>query len=366
MQLETVVIGAGVVGLAVARSLALAGREVTVIERESAIGVATSSRNSGVIHAGIYYACGSLKANLCVRGKDLLYEYCERRDVPFRRCGKIIVATNREEIATLENYARSAEANGAGALRWLSIGEVAALEPNVRCVSALHSESTGIIDVHTLMQACQADIEAHHGQVVLRTALRSARVVKSGFELEIGDTEISHLRCRELVNSAGLEAPAVARCIDGLDASTLPKAYYARGHYYSLLGKPPFSRLVYPVAQSTGLGTHVTVDLAGRVRFGPDLQWIESVDYSFDRDRSEEFAAAIQRYYPGLDPARLQADYTGIRPRISPPGAPVADFRIDGVERHGVAGLVNLFGIESPGLTSALAIGEYVTSILCR
>ena len=210
MQLDTVVIGAGVVGLAVARSLALAGREVTVIERESAIGVATSSRNSGVIHAGIYYACGSLKANLCVRGKELLYEYCERREVPFRRCGKIIVATNREEIATLEGYARSAEVNGAGALRWLSIGEVAAMEPNVRCVSALHSESTGIIDVHTLMQAYQADVEAHNGQVVLRTALRSARVVKSGFESRNWRHRNLASRCRELVNSAGLEAPTVA------------------------------------------------------------------------------------------------------------------------------------------------------------
>jgi L-2-hydroxyglutarate oxidase LhgO len=361
---DAVVVGAGVVGLAAARALALAGRGVVVLERERAIGTAVSSRNSGVIHAGIYYAPGSLKASLCVRGKSLLYEFCAHRDVRHARCGKLILAADESEAVLLEEYEARARANGAGELRRLSPGEVARLEPAVQCVAALHSLSTGIVDVHELMHALAADIESHGGHVVLGTGLDEAEAIAGGFRLALADGTGSTLTCRELVNAAGLEAPAVAARIAGLAPGTIPRARFARGRYYSLRGPAPFHRLVYPVADAHSLGIHATLDLAGRVRFGPDVEWIESVDYRFDTGRTEDFAAAIRRYYPAIEAARLEPDYTGIRPKICAPGEPASDFRIDGPAAHGVPGLVNLFGIESPGLTASLAIAQTVAACL--
>jgi L-2-hydroxyglutarate oxidase LhgO len=364
MDADTVVVGAGVVGLAAARALALAGRSVVVLERERAVGTAVSSRNSGVIHAGLYYVPGSLKARLCVRGKSLLYEFCGRRGVPHARCGKLIVATEESEAGLLEDYEARARTNGAGEMLRLSPREVARLEPEVRCAAALHSPSTGIIDVHELMHAFEADIESYGGHVVLGSGLDAAEVLDGGFRLALADGLGSSYTCRELVNAAGLEAPAVAGRIAGLAPQTIPRARFARGRYYSLRGAAPFRRLVYPVADAHSLGIHATLDLAGRVRFGPDVEWIESVDYRFDTSRTEQFAAAIRRYYPALETARLEADYTGIRPKIYAPDEPASDFRIDGPAAHGVPGLVNLFGIESPGLTASLAIAETVASCL--
>jgi L-2-hydroxyglutarate oxidase LhgO len=361
---DTVVIGAGVVGLAIARALACAGREVIVLEREAAIGLATSSRNSGVIHAGIYYPADSLKARLCVRGKALLYEFCASRGVRHARCEKLIVAATDTEAIMLRGFERSAALNGAGDIRRLTADEVSALEPEVRCVAALHSLTTGIVDVHELMLMLQAEIEAAGGRVVLNTAMLRAEVNGGGFRLTLADPVETRITCRELVNSAGLDATSVATRIVGLDLQHVPPTHFARGHYYTLRGAAPFRRLVYPVPEGGGLGIHATLDLSGRVRFGPDVQWIDRIDYGFGPDRRVEFAAAIHRYYPSLDPSRLAEDYTGIRPKIYGPGEPAADFRIDGPDRHGVKSLVNLFGIESPGLTSALAIGETVATLL--
>lgn len=364
MDFDTIVAGAGVVGLASARALALTGRRVIVLEAGERIGTETSSRNSGVIHAGIYYPAGSLKARLCVAGRDLLYQYCAERGVAHRRCGKLIVATTPAETDALRGYQASALRNGAGELAWLGADEVAALEPAVSCIAALHSPLTGIIDATELMQALLGDLEAAGGLVALRSPVTAVRFAAASCEVDIGGDDGGSLVAREFVNAAGLRAVAVARSVQPLDRRHVPNAYYARGHYYSLSGPPPFRRLVYPIAESAGLGTHVTLDLAGRVRFGPDVEWIDGIDYRFGADRRPEFAAAIRRYYPELDASRLAPDYTGIRPKISPPGAPAADFRIDGPAHHGVRGLVNLFGIESPGLTSSLAIGEYVQALL--
>src|SRR5579859_5210886 len=314
MDADSVVVGAGVVGLAAARALALAGRSVVVLERERAVGTAVSSRNSGVIHAGLYYVPGSLKARLCVRGKALLYEFCERRGVAHARCGKLIVATDEPEAALLEDYQARATANGAGEIRRLSSREVAALEPEIRCVAALHSLSTGIVDSHELMQALVADLEARGGHIVLGSAIERAETTAGGFRVVVADGG-GLLSCRELVNAAGLEAPAVAARIGGLAPGAIPRARFARGRYYALRGPAPFRRLVYPVADAHSLGVHGTLDLAGRVRFGPDVEWIDAVDYGFDTSRTAQFAAAIRRYYPSLAAARLEPDYTGIRPK---------------------------------------------------
>ncbi len=346
------------------RAAALAGRSVVVLERERAVGTVVSSRNSGVIHAGVYYAPGSLKAALCVRGKMLLYEFCARRGVAHARCGKLIVAVEESEVGLLEDYEARARTNGAGEMLRLSPREVARLEPEVRCAAALHSPSTGIIDVHELMHAFEADIESYGGHVVLGSGTRRRGGARRRLPARARRRPGSSYTCRELVNAAGLEAPAVAGRIAGLAPQTIPRARFARGRYYSLRGAAPFRRLVYPVADAHSLGIHATLDLAGRVRFGPDVEWIEGIDYRFDTSRTEQFAAAIRRYYPALETARLEADYTGIRPKIYAPDEPAADFRIDGPAAHGVPGLVNLFGIESPGLTASLAIAETVASCL--
>jgi L-2-hydroxyglutarate oxidase LhgO len=363
MDADSIVTGAGVVGLAAARALALTGRTVIVLERERAIGTAVSSRNSGVIHAGLYYTPGSLKARLCVRGKALLYEFCEHRGVAHARCGKLIVASGAAEARLLEDYLARANANGAGEVVRLGPREVAALEPNVHCVAALHSLSTGIVDAHELMQALAADIESHGGHIVLGSMVDRAEPIAGGFRVHVAGGE-SSASCRELVNAAGLDGPALAARIDGLAPRAIPRARFARGRYYALRGASPFHRLVYPVADAHSLGIHATLDLAGRVRFGPDVEWIDAVDYTFDSSRTAQFAAAIRRYYPALDAARLEPDYTGIRPKIYAPDEPAADFRIDGPLEHGIPGLVNLFGIESPGLTASLAIAEVVVSCL--
>lgn len=352
-RVDCIVVGAGVVGLACARALAQAGHEVVVVERNDLIGAETSSRNSEVIHAGIYYPTGSLKARLCVAGRDMLYAYCDSRGIPYRRCGKVIVATAAAQIDVLESYQRQAQANGV-ALTWLDEQAVHQLEPQVNAVAGLLSEATGIIDSHAFMLSLQGDLEAAGAMIAFNAEVRhlqaNARIIVA--------TDALTVECNWLINCAGLQAPTLARQLDP-DA---PTAFYARGHYFAYSGKAPFSRLVYPVAEPGGLGVHVTMDLAGQIKFGPDVVWLDCVDYSFDESRKESFVTAIRRYYPALDSDRLHPSYTGIRPKISGPGEPAADFRIDDPETHGVAGLINLLGIESPGLTASLAIADAVAA----
>jgi L-2-hydroxyglutarate oxidase LhgO len=361
---ECAVIGAGVVGLAVARALALAGREVIVLEAAEGIGTHTSSRNSEVIHAGLYYNPGSLKARLCVSGKHMLYEYCERHGVPQQRIGKIVVATEEAEVAALHSYVKRAEANAVNDLFWLRRDELRQLEPEVRCVAGFASPSTGIIDSHALMLALQGEAEDHGASVAFFSPVQSGEVRRSEIWLRVGGAEPMTLACDAVVNCAGLFAQNVARSIVGLPPASIPPQYFAKAHYYALSGKSPFRRLVYPVATDAFLGVHVTLDLAGQARFGPDVSWVDGVDYAFDHSREPLFYAAVRRYYPGLKDGRLTPGYTGVRPKISGPGKPAADFVIQGPEEHGAAGLVNLYGIESPGLTASLAIGEYVCDLL--
>jgi L-2-hydroxyglutarate oxidase LhgO len=363
-HIDCAVIGAGVVGLAIARELAMAGREVVVLEAEAGIGEHTSSRNSEVIHAGLYYPKGSLKARFCVEGKELLYHYCADRGIAHQRIGKIIVATTDDEIPAVRSYVDKANANGVTDLRWLSVEELRELEPEVRCVAGFLSPSTGIIDSHGLMLAFQGDAENHGAAVVFHSPVEKAAVREDRIELAVGGAEPMKLLCNAVVNSAGLFAPEVARKLDGLPVPHVPPQYFAKAHYYSLTGRSPFHRLVYPVATHAHLGVHVTLDLAGQARFGPDVEWIDGVDYTFDYSREPLFYEAIRRYYPGLKDGSLSPAYTGIRPKISGPREPAADFRIDGPQQHGVPGLVNLFGIESPGLTASLAIGRYVQQLL--
>ena len=363
-QVEIVVAGAGVVGLAVARALALAGHEVLVLEAEPAIGSVTSARNSEVVHAGLYYPTGSLKARLCVAGREQLYRYCAERGVAAPRLGKLVVATAPEELPALEAVARRAAANGVGDLEWLDAGQVEALEPALACVAALLSPSTGIVDSHGLMLAYHGDAEAAGAQIVCRAPILGSTVVPGGIELAIGGDAPMRLACRWLVNCAGLEAVALAARIDGVPEAALPPAFYCKGSYYALAGRPPFSRLIYPVPEHAGLGVHLTLDLGGQARFGPDVEWIDRPDYDVDIGRAAGFYAAIRRYWPGLPDGALQPGYAGIRPKISGPGEPAADFRIDGPAEHGVKGLVNLLGIESPGLTASLAIADYVAEMV--
>lgn len=364
MDTHTIVIGAGVVGLAVARALAMSGREVLVVERADRIGTETSSRNSEVIHSGIYYSPGSLKARLCVEGRDRLYTYCESRGIEHRRTGKLIVATSDAEVPKLTRYRELAEMNKIGPVEWLSASDVHALEPEIRCVCALHVPQTGIVDSHALMVAIEGDLQALGGQVALRSPFEGAAPIEGGFEVATGGSAATTLTCRELVNCAGLSAPTVARKIKGLDPAKLPGQYFAKGHYFSLQGRSPFRRLIYPIPEAAGLGIHVTLDLAGQARFGPDVQWVNGPDYSFDDTRKTAFVAAIQRYFPAIDHVELTAAYTGVRPKITPPNEPAADFRIDGPADHGVPGLCNLMGIESPGLTAALSIGQHIVETL--
>ena len=360
-RLDAVVIGAGVVGLAVARALAMAGREVVILEAEDAIGTHTSSRNSEVIHAGIYYPKGSLKATTCVEGKALLYEYCVSHGVPHKRSGKLIVAS-QDQLGELEGIQKKAHANGVTDVVWMTRDQAVALEPELACAAALYSPSTGIIDSHSLMLSYLGEAQSNGAMLALKSPLARAEIANDGFVLHVAGSD--PIACAVLVNSAGLKAPSVARCIEGYPAERAPREFYAKGNYYSLTRRSPFSRLVYPVPEPGGLGVHVTLDLAGQARFGPDVEWVERIAYDVDPRRSDRFYAAIRRYWPGLPDGALVPGYSGIRPKTAAPGEPAPDFHIQGPSEHGVPQLVNLFGIESPGLTASLALAGRVLAEL--
>ena len=367
-KLDVVVIGAGVVGLAVARALALAGREVVILESATAIGTGTSSRNSEVIHAGMYYPTGSLKAQFCVAGRQLLYRYCAERGIAHRRCGKLIVAANDAEIAGLEKIRATGIVNGVTDLVLLTRAEALAMEPQLQCLAALHSPSTGIIDSAALMLSLLGDAETAGAMLALHSPFQSACVHADGIDIAVDGDAPMQVRARALVNCGGLYAPGLAQHITGLGAAHIPRAHYARGNYFSLAGRSPFSRLVYPAPEAAGLGVHLTLDLGGQARFGPDVEWLERIgtpdDYRVNPARGDSFYAAIRRYWPALPDGALQAAYAGIRPKIQAPGEAARDFMISGPADHGVPGLVNLFGIESPGLTSSLAIADHVAAML--
>jgi L-2-hydroxyglutarate oxidase LhgO len=359
-SVDCVVVGAGVIGLAVARRLAQAGREVVVLEAAEGIGTVTSSRNSEVIHAGIYYKAASLMARMCVTGKKMLYQYCAEHGVPHRNCGKLIVATTPKEAEKLQSIRAHAEANGVLDMQMLSGEAARALEPALNCDAALLSPSTGIIDSHAFMLALRGDAEAAGAALAFHTPLLRARAVAGKIELDAGGDAPMTLECRLLVNSAGLNAPAVARGIDGMPLASIPRAYLAKGNYFSCSRKAPFSHLIYPVPEPGGLGVHLTLDMAGQARFGPDVEWVDTIDYAVDPARAARFYPAIRKYWPALPDGALMPSYSGMRPKIVPPAVASQDFVIQGPKDHGVAGLINLFGIESPGLTSSLAIADYV------
>ena len=366
-QVDVVVIGAGVVGLAVARALALAGREVVVLESEAAIGQGTSARNSEVIHAGIYYPAGSLKARLCVRGKALLYAYCAERGVDHRRCGKLIVANTASQVAALPAIVEKARANGVDDLVLLTREQAQAMEPQLACRAAVLSPSTGIVDSHALMLALQGDLENAGGMVACHSPVARLRASSGGIELYARDG--TELLARTVVNSAGLHACALGQHTEGLDPRHVPWPWYAKGSYFTLSGRSPFQHLIYPAPEPerhlAGLGVHLTIDLGGQAKFGPDVQWVDDpTDLQVDPARGDAFYAEVRQYWPGLPDGALLPGYAGLRPKISGPNRPAADFRIDGTAVHGVPRLVNLFGIESPGLTSCLAIGEHVASLI--
>lgn len=361
---DAIVIGAGVVGLAVARALAASGREVIVLEAADAIGTETSSRNSEVIHAGIYYDRGSLKARLCVAGKQLLYRYCAERSIAHANCGKLIVATSPDQLGTLDKIRAQAAANDVTDLRPLAPAEVKAMEPSVYCVGALFSPSTGIIDSHGLMLALQGEAQDRGTMIAFNSPVRSGRVTGEGIELEVGGAEPMTIRANTVINSAGVHAQALARTLRDFPPQHVPPSFYCKGNYYTLTGRSPFSRLVYPVPEAAGLGVHVTIDLAGQARFGPDVEWIDTIGYDVDPRRADGFYAAIRRYWPDLRDGQLQPGYAGIRPKIQAKGEAAKDFVIAGPADHGVPGLVHLFGIESPGLTASLAIAAHVSKLL--
>ena len=366
---DALVIGAGVVGLAVARALALQGHETVLLEQADAIGMATSSRNSEVIHAGIYYPSDSLKARLCVRGREQLYAYCAAHRVAHRRCGKLLVATHDAQRATLTQIQAQAARNGVTDLRWLDAGQLHELEPQLHGVGALLSPSTGIVDSHALMLALRGDVEAHGGALALRSPVLSVDSCGPVHVVQVGGEAPMELGARWVVNAAGLWAPGLAACIHGLAAQHVPVARYAKGNYFSLSGRAPFSHLIYPVPEAAGLGVHLTLDMAGQARFGPDVEWItpdapEQIDYRVDATRALAFEAAVRRYWPDLPAGALQPAYSGVRPKLEWHGALATDFLIQGPLDHGICGLINLYGIESPGLTASLAIADEVLSRL--
>ncbi len=363
-RVDAIVIGAGVVGLAVARALALAGRDVIVLEGADGIGTETSSRNSEVIHAGIYYPAGSLKAQLCIAGRQALYRYCNEHGVPHRRCGKLLVATAEKQLPKLAAIKAQADANGVTDLAPLTVAEARALEPELRCVAAYFSPSTGVIDSHAFMLALQGDAESRGAMIAFQSPVRGGAVRGGGIELDVGGEAPLRVLARSVANCAGLHAQKLAAALAGFPPAHVPPTYYAKGNYYSLIGKSPFSRLVYPMPNEAGLGVHITIDLGGQARFGPDVEWIDRIDYDVDPRRADSFYGAIREYWPALRDGQLAPGYSGIRPKLVGPNAPAADFVIAGPRDHGVSGLVNLFGIESPGLTAALAIGDYVRGLL--
>lgn len=369
-RIDCVVIGAGVVGLAIARSLALAGREVVILEAEHAIGTHTSARNSEVIHAGISYAPGSLKGRLCVAGKATLYAYCAERGIGHQRIGKLIVAVQDVELPELDKYIALGAAHGVTDLRILGAAEARDLEPEVACVGALHSPSTGIVDSHALMLSYLGDAERAGASLALHSRVRAVRPTADGLVVEVDGAQATSVLCCTVVNAAGLGAQQVASRIDGMPAGLVPPLYCAIGHYFSLARKSPFRHLVYPTGREGALRAHVTLDLGGQCKFGPDLSWRDGVDYSFDASREAAFYQSVRRYYPALQDGELQPGYTGIRPRLAGPGSSMhntaTDFVIQTPQDHGIAGLVNLFGIESPGLTASLALGEHVAGLVAK
>ncbi|MDE2376140.1 NAD(P)/FAD-dependent oxidoreductase [Bradyrhizobium sp.] len=362
-RVDCVVIGAGVVGLAVARRLSQAGREVIVLEEAEGIGTITSSRNSEVIHAGIYYRAGSWMARFCVSGRHALYRYCRERGIPHRNCGKLIVAANPEETEKLQSIKAHAEANDVLDMQLLSGEAARALEPALACDAALLSPSTGIVDSHAYMLSLRGEAEEAGAAFAFHTPLLRAKAAGGMIEIDAGGKAPMTLQCRLLVNAAGLSATTVARGIDGMPLERIPPAYLAKGNYFSCSARAPFSRLIYPVPEPGGLGVHLTLDMAGQARFGPDVEWIEAIDYAVDPARAERFYPAIRKYWPGLPDRALMPSYSGIRPKIVPPAVATQDFLIQGPQDHGVEGLINLFGIESPGLTSSLAIADHVGAI---
>jgi L-2-hydroxyglutarate oxidase LhgO len=362
-RVDCVVIGAGVVGLAVARKLAQAGREVIVLEEAEAIGTITSSRNSEVIHAGIYYRAGSWMARMCVSGKHALYRYCSERGIPHKNCGKLIVATSPKETEKLQSIKAHAEANGVLDMQLLAGDAARALEPALACDAALLSPSTGIIDSHAYMLSLRGEAEDAGAAFAFHTPLIRARAKGGVIEVEAGGEAPMTLQCSLLVNAAGLSATHVARNIDGMPLDRIPPSYLAKGNYFSCNARAPFSRLIYPVPEPGGLGVHLTLDMAGQARFGPDVEWIETIDYEVDPSRAERFYPAIRKYWPTLPDGALMPSYSGIRPKIVPPAVATQDFLMQGPRDHGVEGLINLFGIESPGLTSSLAIADHVAEL---
>ena len=362
-QADVVVVGAGVVGLAIARALAMAGRDVVILEKADTIGTETSSRNSEVIHAGIYYAAGSLMARFCVAGRRALYDFCASHGVGHWKCGKLIVAADAGEATKLEAIAQRAHANGVEDLYAIDATAARKMEPALACAGALVSPSTGIVDSHGLMLACLGDAEDRGAMLALNAPVERVEKTPHGLCVHVGGAQPMLLDAALVINAAGLHAPALARAIDAMPADLIPTQYYAKGNYYMLSGRSPFSRLIYPVPIPGGLGVHITIDLGGQARFGPDVEWVDSIDYTVDPRRADSFYAAVRRYWPALPDGALQPGYAGIRPKIVPQGAPGQDFVIQTPQQHGVPGLINLFGIESPGLTSCLAIADHVATL---
>lgn len=359
--MEALVIGAGIVGLAVARALALRGHSVIVAEAEGAIGTGISSRNSEVIHGGMYYPAGSLRARHCVDGARRLYAYCAGHGIPHAACGKLIVATAESEVNAIATLHARGVANGVPGLMLLDRAEAVALEPNLACIAALHAPGTGIVDTHALMLALQGDLEDAGGAVAFHSRVRCMARKGTGWSVRVGDDDLPF---DAVVNAGGLAAQGLAAATQDYPAEGIPRQVLAKGSYFGCLGRPAFSRLIYPAPMEGGLGIHLTLDLAGRMRFGPDVEWVEAADYTVDPARADVFTAAIRRYWPGLPDGALTPDYAGIRPKLTGPGEPAADFRIAGPAEHGLPGLVHLFGIESPGLTSALSLAEAVADQL--
>jgi L-2-hydroxyglutarate oxidase LhgO len=364
VDVDCAVVGAGVIGLAIARRVAMSGRSVVIIEREKSIGSGISSRNSEVIHAGIYYDTGSLKAELCLKGREDLYAYCAARDIEHRRCGKLIVATDSDQRPKLEAIAKKAAANGVEDLRLIDAAEAKQREPYLHCHAALHSPSTGIIDSHMYMLSLLADAEEHGATIAYGSKITSLRAHADGIEISVGTDVDPVVKAGVVVNAAGLHAHELAGGIADFPLAHVPNVRFAKGTYFVLGGRAPFTQLIYPLPEPGGLGVHLTLDLAGAARFGPDVEWIGELNYDVRPERAEGFYASIRRFWPQLAEGQLHPGYSGIRPKLSKPGEPAADFLISGPSQHGVPGIINLFGIESPGLTASLALADRVEEMI--
>jgi L-2-hydroxyglutarate oxidase LhgO len=363
-QIDCIVVGAGVIGLACARALAMAGVQTLVLEAESRIGSGVSSRSSEVIHAGLYYAPGSLKAKFCVQGRQMLYRYLDERHLPHRRLGKLVVATEDADLVPLAELLSRARTNGVDHLEMLDATQAALLEPMLRCCGALHSPDTGIVDSHALMLSLSGDLQSHGGSIALRSPMRQATWHDGAWQLTTGTSEAYPIRCSVLVNAAGLSAQSVAATVEEYPPQRIPPLRLSRGNYFSLTQRAPFGRLIYPLPGDGGIGVHLTLDMGGAARFGPDVEWIDRIDFNVDPDRAAFFYRSIRTFWPQLPDGALQPAYAGIRPKLSGPGEPARDFVIDGPGQHGLAGLIHLFGFESPGLTSALAVGQHVAELI--